>query len=122
MEKTPRIGDIVWYNVGGRGHETIGLVVDVRESMWRHRSPWENTNKRYENCIRIKWMRKGKFTPKAISPPIYESEWVLAAQAGVSDDDLHIEGTFPAEGVHLGREWYEARVFKLISKLGERQK
>ena len=122
MEKNPRIGDIVWYNVGGRGHETVGLVVDVREFMWRHRSPWENTNKRYENCIRIKWMRMGKYKPKAITPPIYVSEWGLTRQAGVVEDDLLIEGAVPVEGVHLGREWYEGRYFKVMSKVEDRQK
>ena len=122
MEKNPRIGDIVWYNVGGRGHETVGLVVDVREFMWRHRSPWENTNKRYENCVRIKWMRMGKYKPKPITPPIYESEWVLAHQDGTGEDDLLIEGAVPLEGVHLGREWYEGRFFKVMSKVEDRQK
>jgi len=122
MKKTPRIGDIVWYNVGGKGHETVGLVIDVRDNMWRHKSPWEPTNKRYDSCIKIKWMRKGKFTPRAITPPIYESEWALLDMAGTSEDDLLLGRTIPAEGVHLCREWYEGRFFKVMSQVAERQR
>jgi len=40
----------------------------------------------------------------------------------MSDDDLLIEGTVPAEGVHLGHEWYEGRFFKVMSEVQERQR
>ena len=71
MTKPLTIGDLVWYNVGGRGYETMGLVIETAD-LWRPRQAWDDgPPKKYANSVRIQWMRVGKLKPKTIHMPVY---------------------------------------------------
>lgn len=121
-KKRLQIGDLVWYNVGGRGHETIGLVIDRREYLWRAKSPWDDRNKRYEDCVRVKWMRRGKYAPKAISVPLYDSEYTLE-WTGDPPDAVTVEEMLAYDAEHgaiFQKDWYEARFFKVMGPVKDR--
>ena len=123
MKKELQIGDLEWYNVGGRGHETVGLVIDKRKYLWRSRSPWEDKNKRYEGCVRIKWMRKGKFAPRHISVPMYDNEYTLE-WTGDPPDAVTVQEMLKSDAEHgaiYDKDWYEARFFKVMGEVGDRE-
>ena len=123
MKKQLQIGDLVWYNVGGRGHETVGLVIDKRSYLWRAKSPWDDKNRRYEECVRIKWMRKGKFAPKHIAVPMYDSEYTLE-WTGDPPDAVTVQEMLKyteAHGAIFDKAWYEARFFKIMGKAQDRE-
>ena len=61
----------MWYNVGGRGYETMGLVIETAD-LWRPSQAWDDgPPKKYANSVRIQWMRVGKLKPKTIHMPVY---------------------------------------------------
>lgn len=123
MKKRLQIGDLVWYNVGGRGHETVGLVIDKRSYLWRAKSPWDDKNKRYEECVRIKWMRKGKFSPRHIAVPMYENEYTLEWVGDPPDAVTVLEMLRWTEehGAIFDKDWYEARFFKVMGEAQDRE-
>lgn len=108
MKKTLQIGDLVWYNVGGNGKETVGLVIDYKKIFYRHRSPWEDKAKVFENCVRIKWMRKGKLAPKPLALPLYESHYaVLDSDPAPSPLEENPHAIYEDN-------WYPGHYFKII--------
>lgn len=120
-----QIGDLVWYNVGGRGYETMGLVVETSD-LWRSASPWESTPKKYSNCIRIQWMRKGKLVPRHLAYPLFKTYWAVTDYK-YPDGSFAPEGTFPARRIDksvllAGDDWYEGQFFKVVGSANTRRK
>ena len=107
MRKPLTVGDLVWYNVGGRGYETMGLVIETAD-LWRPSQPWDQgPPKKYANSVRIQWMRIGKLKPRTIRMPVYRRmikmtyEDMITLQTIVEDE---VEFTFGdwGEGQGIG--------------------
>ena len=94
MKKNLQIGDLVWYNTGGNGKETVGMIIDHKKIVYRHASPWENKDKEYKDAIRVQWLRKGKLVPKPIPVPFYDCTVALALAAPAHDASVEY-GTNP---------------------------
>ena len=114
MKKTLQIGDLVWYNVGGNGKETVGLVIDYKKAFYRHRSPWEEKAKMFEDCVRIKWMRKGRLVPRALAVPLYDSHYALL-DSSVTPSPLEEN-----PGAVYDNDWYLGHYFKIIGAVEDR--
>jgi hypothetical protein len=120
-----QIGDLVWYNVGGRGYETMGLVVEIAD-LWDSTCIWRPNPQKYSNCIRIQWMRKGKLVPRNLSFPLFRTYWARQDRA-FSDGSLSPKGTFPADHIDKnviidGDPWFEGRFFKAVGSASTRRK
>jgi hypothetical protein len=120
-----QIGDLVWYNVGGRGYETVGLVVETAD-LWDSTCTWQPKPQKYLNCIRIQWMRKGKLMPCSLNFPLFRTYWARQDRA-FSDGSFNPADTFPAR--HLDKNiiaggdlWFEGRFFKAVGSAGTRRK
>ena len=119
-----KVGDLVWYNVGGRGYETVGLVIETAD-LWRDKSMWENEVRKYANCVRIQWMRTGKLKPRTITLPLYRA--TIRARW---DDNLLPTGFVEWEresilskmGTIETGEWYEGHFFKPLGEAKARRK
>ena len=118
MKKSLQVGDLVWYNVGGNGKETVGFVIDQKEVVWRHASPWETTDKTYKNIVRIQWLRKGKLVPKPIPVPFYDNRFALMeSEADIDQPGLDAATMREHEGAFFQTTWYEGQWFKVISSV-----
>jgi len=129
MKKPLTVGDLVWYNVGGRGYETVGLVIDAAD-LWRPSQTWESgPPKKYANSVRIQWMRTG-LKPRPIHMPVYRRMIKMTYEdmsalgqkhsgfAGWERDSVlsTITGK-PETG-----DWYEGRFFKNLGTAKKRRK
>lgn len=123
MRKPLKVGDLVWYNVGGRGYETMGLVIETAD-LWNPSNAWEPTPQKYANCVRIKWMRVGKLKPRMINKPLYRStyKWHVHdfEQAGFAAWER--EHIVPRLGKVEAGDWYEGRFFKVLGNPEQRRK
>ena len=117
MKKNLQVGDLVWYNVGGNGKETVGFIIDQKRVVWRHASPWEDTDKTYKNIVRIQWLRKGKLVPKPIPVPFYDSKIALLEAASAHNTVAEYGGEHYDPAAHYRNDWYEGQWFKVISSV-----
>ena len=128
MRKPLKVGDLVWYNVGGRGYETVGLVVATAD-LWRPSQPWDQgPPKKYANSVRIKWMRIG-LKPKPIILPVYRRMIKMTYEdmnrIGQKHDGF---SSWERDAIMAGMgevetgEWYEGRFFKKLGDPNERRK
>lgn len=129
MKKPLTVGDLVWYNVGGRGYETVGLVVEAAD-LWRPSQPWESgPPKKYANSVRIQWMRTG-LKPRPIHLPVFRRMIKMTFEdmsalgkkhsgfaAWERDSILSTISGKPETG-----EWYEGRFFKKLGTATKRRK
>jgi len=119
MTKPLTIGDLVWYNVGGRGYETMGLVIETAD-LWMETCTWSNIAKpkKYANCVRIKWMRVGKLKPRKMHLPLYRQ----LVRYVYEDLSCEISGfrewernsVLPQLMKVENGEWYEGQFFKAM--------
>ena len=128
MTKPLTIGDLVWYNVGGRGYETMGLVIETAD-LWREKQPWDTGGaKKYANCVRIQWMRIGKLKPRAIHLPLYRKTTRYHYEDVNSYFSKSGFGEWERDSVlsQLGKiqygEWYEGHFFKKLGGSKDRRK
>ena len=121
MKKNLQIGDLVWYNVGGNGKETVGFVIDQKEVVGRHASPWETADKAYKNIVRIQWLRQGKLVPKPIPVPFYDNRFALMESEAAHNTAIEYGTTvikgLEHEGAFFQTTWYEGQWFKIISSV-----
>ncbi len=126
MSKPLQTGDLVWYNVGGRGYETVGLVIEAADLYRDDTSAWgRSMPTKYANCVRIKWMRVGALKPRPVHLPLYRT----MRRYHFHDMSSEIDGmrgwekdsVMPALGEIETGEWYEGRFFKNIAKQSHRQ-
>tara|TARA_B100000676_G_C17653459_1_gene617731 strand:+ start:211 stop:597 length:387 start_codon:yes stop_codon:yes gene_type:complete len=128
MTKRLTIGDLVWYNVGGRGYETMGLVVEAAD-LWRPSQPWEaSAPKKYANSVRIKWLRTG-LKPKPIHMPVYRHMIKMTYEDMCSLGRKHSgfaawerDSILSSMGEVETGEWYEGRFFKKLGAADKRRK
>ncbi len=117
MRKVLKVGDLVWYNVGGRGYETVGLVVEATD-LWHPANSWEPKPQKYANCVRIQWMRVGKLQPRTINRPLYRAMYKYnyheIEQAGFREWER--EAVMPRLGKVEAGDWYEGRFFKVLAR------
>ncbi len=129
MTKPLTIGDLVWYNVGGRGYETMGLVIETAD-LWRPSQPWDQgPPKKYANSVRIKWMRVGKLKPRTIHMPVYRRmiKMTYEDMNRVAQEYSGFAGWERSSVLNkLGEvetgEWYEGRFFKKLGAANKRRK
>ena len=128
MKMPLKVGDLVWYNVGGRGKETVGLVVETAD-LWRQSSPWENVAKKYTNAVRIMWMRVGKLKPRHIALPLFRNPLAMQEYTYPEGWDAFNPITsrsktrmIPSMGTVTHGEWYEAHFFKALGGASKRRK
>lgn len=128
MTKRLTIGDLVWYNVGGRGYETVGLVIEAAD-LWRPSQPWEaSAPKKYANSVRIKWLRTG-LKPKPIHMPVYRHMIKMTYEDMNSLGRKHSgfaawerDSILSSMGEVETGEWYEGRFFKKLGAADKRRK
>ena len=134
MKKPLQIGDLLWYNVGGQGYETMGLVVETAD-LWKDQTLWNNQVRKYANCVRIQWMRTGKLKPRTMTLPLYRqiikarwdtenipsgfSEWERNSILTISSANF---GTSACMGSIETGEWYEGHFFKAMGAAQARRK
>ena len=129
MTKPLTIGDLVWYNVGGRGYETMGLVIEAAD-LWRPSQPWDQgPPKKYANSVRIQWMRVGKLKPKTIHMPVYRrmikmtyEDMNRVAQEHSCFAGWERNSILNQMGEIETGEWYEGRFFKKLGTTSKRRK
>ena len=129
MTKPLTIGDLVWYNVGGRGYETMGLVIETAD-LWRPSQPWDQgPPKKYANSVRIKWMRVGKLKPRTIHMPVYRRMIKMTYEDMNSLGrkyscfaEWERDSILSSMGEVETGEWYESRFFKKLGTASKRRK
>jgi hypothetical protein len=129
MTKPLTIGDLVWYNVGGRGYETMGLVIETAD-LWQEKQAWDRGDaKKYANCVRIKWMRVGKLKPRTIRLPLYRQMIKMTYEDMNQIAQTHngfAEWERSSILNHMGEvetgEWYEGHFFKSLGSTEKRRK
>lgn len=130
MRKPLKVGDLVWYNVGGRGYETMGLVIETAD-LWQESKVWSGSMeaKKYANCVRIQWMRVGKLKPRTIHLPLYRKMVKYHYEemnAGLRWEDFSKpwkrHDVLPQLGEIEGGEWYEPHFFKSLGSTEKRRK
>lgn len=127
MRKPLKVGDLVWYNVGGRGYETVGLVIETAD-LWRPSQPWDAQPKKYANSVRIQWMRAG-LKPKPIHLPVYRRMVKMTYEDMNNLGQKHSGFTAWERDSILSRlgeaevgEWYEGHFFKVLGAPEQRRK
>ena len=120
MKKNLQVGDLVWYNVGGNGKETVGFIIDQKKVVWRCASPWEDADKAYKNIVRIQWLRKGKLVPKPIPVPFYDSKIALLEAASAHNTVAEYGGEHYDPDAIYKKDWYEGQWFKVISSVDKK--
>lgn len=131
MRKPLQVGDLVWYNVGGRGYETMGLVIETAD-LWQEKKGWAVSPmaKKYANCVRIQWMRVGKLKPRTIHLPLYRKMMKYhyeEVNAGLNWEESHStpwkrHEVLPQLGEIESGEWYESHFFKSLGNTEKRRK
>jgi hypothetical protein len=131
MRKPLQIGDLVWYNVGGQGYETMGLIIETAD-LWKDRTVWNDQVRKYANCVRIKWMRVGKLKPRAINMPLYrqviKARWDIEnIPSGFAEWERDsILTNMSTNSTSMGSietgEWYEGHFFKALGAVQARRK
>lgn len=123
MSKTLNMGDLIWYNVGGRGYETLGLVIETAD-LWTTADSWEIDNtlsaaKKYPNCVRVQWMRVGRLKPRAISMPMYRKVVKYSYKQALRqwDELSHWErdAIMPQFDQIVEGNWYHPHYFKKLT-------
>ena len=128
MTKPLKVGDLVWYNVGGRGYETLGLVIEATD-LWGSVHTWDGgAPKKYANSVRIQWMRIG-LKPKPIHMPVYRRMIKMTYEDMNRLGRNHTGfGGWERDSIlsNMGEietgEWYEGRFFKKLGDPNERRK
>ena len=117
----------MWYNVGGRGYETLGLVIEATD-LWRPSQPWDAQPKKYANSVRIQWMRTG-LKPKPIHMPLYRRMVKMTYEDMNRLGQKHTGFAGWERDIFLSSlgkietgEWYEGRFFKKLGDPNKRRK
>ena len=129
MKKPLTVGDLVWYNVGGRGYETMGLVIEAAD-LWRPSQPWDQgPPKKYANSVRIQWMRIGKLKPRTIHMPVYRRMIKMTYEDMSNLGHKHSgfaawerDSILSGLGEVESGEWYEGHFFKSLGSANKRRK